>query len=191
MRMGINQNLLLGAMLREYVEDFLHRPALFAAGKQLPVGIGPCATLAETIVGVGVNGIFTRYARHVGSPLLNVFPALKHNGPNPLLYQSKRGEKPGRTGPHHHGLRSPLGKHIILLGTHNRCGVRRLVNPYPHRKVDHHAALTGINGAPHNSMRLHTLRSNTGSLHTPKPQRAVGSGRARVNSKLKLLHHCL
>ena len=57
--MGICQDGGTGAMLAEYIQNFVHIPSLFASGIEFAVWVGSCSSFSETVVAFRGNFVLT------------------------------------------------------------------------------------------------------------------------------------
>ena len=114
MGMRVDKDILLRPVLHQDIEDFLHRASFLASCVKFAVGIRSGAPLPETIVGIGINHILARQARHVLASVLHRFASFEQNRPYPLLYQAQGGEQSGRAGPDNYG-RWRVGRQFAIL----------------------------------------------------------------------------
>ncbi len=105
-RVGVDEYVVLRAVLVEYSQHLFYRAALLAAGVQLAVGVCPGATLAETVIGIRVHLSLAAYGHHIAPAAVDVFAAFKHYGAYARLYQLESGKQSGRPCAHYNGFGS-------------------------------------------------------------------------------------
>ena len=152
MGMGIGENGRAGTMLHEYLQDAVGIAALFTTRIKLSVAIGPCPTLAEAIVALGVNTLLRTDARNVLLSLAHIFSSFHNDRLEAQLDKAQGCEQSARSGTYNDNRRTVADIAIdIGLKVHQR---RFLSNICPNGQVDVDGALTGIDAAPENTHSL-------------------------------------
>ena len=86
-RMGISQDVGRGTVLAEHVQNLLYRTAFLGTGIKLTVGVGPCATLAKTVVALAIYPLGLCYLRQVLLAFMHILATLQDDGAQPQFYQ--------------------------------------------------------------------------------------------------------
>lgn len=105
MRMGIDQNVGIGAAIHKGCKHGVDRPALLGAGVEFAVGKRTGTTLAKAIVALGIYLLSARNLRHIKTPGVYILASLKQDGSYAMTYQGGSGKKACRTGAHHYCFR--------------------------------------------------------------------------------------
>ena len=192
MRMGVDEYILARSMLPQHGEYLVDTAALFAAGVQFAVGVSARSSLAEAIVGVGVDNPLAGYAGHIAAPCIHILSAFEHHRPYAKLNETKSGKQTGRTGAHHYGLPG-VGAYQTVdyrLGYGGR--VWESVEIEAHAHIDHHLALAGVDAAPHYFQGLHPVGVHSGLPGRLGLQQRVGlSGYSGRDTHINILVHSL
>ena len=88
MRVRIRQNGGAGSVLAKYIQYLLHIAPFFAAGIELSIGIGSCASFSETIIRFGVYLMFPGNKGDILFTVPYILSTLHYNRLHAQLYKS-------------------------------------------------------------------------------------------------------
>ena len=133
------------AVLAEDVEDFFYIAAFLAACVEFAIRVGPCATLAEAIVALGVNGMLARDACDVAFAGMHILASFYHDRAASQLDEAKGCEESTWASSHdddfgtliHHGV---VGLGVFVIGG-------EFVDIEAYGEVDEDGALACIDAA--------------------------------------------
>ena len=146
MGMGIDEDILSRPMLNKDAEHTIYRAAFLAAGVEFAIAIGTSPTLAKAVITLRVHHTFTLDARGINTAFHYLLAALQHNGFDSQFNEPQSSEQSARS--HAHDNRLTLAIHrLVLDGRHQIVVGHWFVDIYPHLEIDHHIALTRIDGS--------------------------------------------
>ena len=186
-RMGVGQDVGRGAVLTEHAQDLVRVAAFLRAGIELAVGVGPCPTLAEAVVALGVDQLRARDLRQVLLALVHVLATLQHDGPETQLDQAQSRKQAARAGPDDDDLRTVAD--VVIVDGLEDIVLRLLADIDAYFQVDKDGALAGVDGALQDAHAL-DLPVGYALLVGNKAAQAVSIGcHLRQDAKLVFCNH--
>lgn len=143
--MCVHQYVGVGAVLHEDAEHLLAVAALLAARVELTVAVGPCPTLAEGVVALGVHALLGAYAGQVLLAFAHVLAAFHHYGAQPQLYQTEGGKEASRACSHDDD--GATLAHVGVMDGREELPPGLLAHEGAHCEVDVNCPLPGVYAA--------------------------------------------
>ena len=106
MRMGISQDIGVGSMLAEDIQNLVHTAAFLAAGIQFSIAVGTCSTLTKTVVALGIHLLGLGNIGEVLLALAHVLAPFEHHRTIAQLDESQGSKKTARSLAHHDHTRT-------------------------------------------------------------------------------------
>ena len=187
-RMGVDSDLLRCAMVTEDVKHLAEVAALGAAREELAVRKGARPTLAESVVGIGIEALVAAEGGQVALAGAHVLAALEHHRAQSQLYQAQGRKQTARAGSHHHhapaAVNGPVAQRRRLHG-------RLLAHPDAILQLHEYLALAGIDRPAQQAHHIHIGHIHTGGCRSGTPAALlVVSLFGRQAQKNLLVHLC-
>ena len=158
-------------MLHEQGKHFTHIAALVAAGVKLAVAESAGATLAKTIVGIGIYRAGAAERSYVEASLVDATSPLEHHRAHAKLQRPESGEKTGRPGTHyyHSGrCRRHVAKlHGLIVARHLHVGA----GCHAQRDIDHDLTLAGVDRPSHDAEIIYGITPQRGMRRQQRGKR--------------------
>src|SRR3712207_5229573 len=174
-------------MLAEHVQDFVRVSPFFAAGIELPVGVGARPSLSETVIRFGVYDMFTVDLRKVFLPLAYILSAFYDNGAQTEFDKAQGCEQPARTGTHYDNLW--LSFYVGVVRMRVFIVLRNFANVRPYLQVDEHGALPRVDAPLQYPDGSHLVQSDSFLFRQIFFQSLLVGGRFGENAQLVFLYH--
>ena len=148
MRMGICQDIGIGTMLAEYVQNLVYTSPFLASGIEFAVTISTGSTFTETVVALPIYLLSLGNVREVLLAFAHIFASLQHDRTVTQFYQAQGSEEAARSLTHNDNPRSAA--HIRVFGMDILVVLRKFVDISTHLQIDEDGALTGIDASLQN-----------------------------------------
>lgn len=158
MRMGICQDIGIGTMLAEYVQNLIYTSPFLASCIEFAVTISTGSTFTETVVALTIYLLSLGNVREVLLAFAHILASLQHDRTITQFYQAQGSKETARSLTHNDNSRSAA--HIRIFGMDILVVLRKFVDISTHLQVDEDGALTGIDASLQTLTWLSVLTSN-------------------------------